>query len=583
MPETIYVPRINRLSSSLANQIAAGEVIERPASVIKELLENCLDAGASRIKIDVNKAGTQLIRVSDNGHGIHPDDLELAMERHATAKLHSESDLGAIRSLGFRGEALPSISSVAALTLTSRIATMGQAASLRVDPETGETELCPAAHPVGTTVEVRNLFYNTPARKKFLRSERTEYLHILEMVRRMALSRADVSIELRHNDQKVLHCRAVDGDPASRVAGIIGSTFINKAIAVDYVAGDMRISGWLGVGDLARSTTDRQYLYLNGRMIRDKRLNHAIRLACEGRIADGRFPSYVLYLSLDVAEADVNVHPGKYEVRFRHARDVHDFFFAGLSASLAEDQNLYPGLEPGSAVDEQYVSSANAAAPYPRRHNIVGEVRTSYGELYARRQTQLIGDKPALGQPLVQLQQGYILSQRDHETLLVNIAAAKKHIARARLISADATAALSSRPLLVPLSFSISERQITALMNLRPWLVEYALQLELAGPGSCMVRAIPSLLENADIETLLNDILALQVTELSEADIRASLVSILVDHVCDITNPNMKLDDMTNLLRQLESTGLDLSLARYAPIWTSLSSVDLDRLINADD
>jgi DNA mismatch repair protein MutL len=410
MSETNNLPRIKRLSSSLANQIAAGEVIERPASVIKELLENSLDAGASRIVIDVSKAGSQLIRVTDNGCGIHPQDLELALERHATAKLDNDSDLAAIKSLGFRGEALPSISSVADITLTSRIEVIEQAASLSFAPATGESSFKPAAHPVGTTVEVRNLFHTTPARKKFLRSERTEFLHIQEMIRKIALSCADVSIDFRHNDQKVLSCRAHSADLSGRVASLLGPSFTEKAIYLDYSAGDMHIYGWLGVGDLARSSTDRQYLYLNGRMIRDKRLNHAIRLACEGRLAEGRFPSYVVYLNLDLAAADVNVHPTKHEVRFRHARDVHDFLFAALSASMEKDQDFYPLANSDNQQNEHYSSAIDAEPGSLRRHNVAGEVRSTYGDMNAIRQTELIRDLPGLGKPLLHIQGNCLLT-----------------------------------------------------------------------------------------------------------------------------------------------------------------------------
>jgi DNA mismatch repair protein MutL len=583
MSETNNLPRIKKLSSSLANQIAAGEVIERPASVIKELLENCLDAGASQIVIDVSKAGTQLIRVSDNGCGIHPEDLQLALERHATAKLDNQSDLAAIKSLGFRGEALPSISSVAELSITSRIESLEQAATLIFDPASGESTFRPAAHPVGTTVEVKNLFHNTPARRKFLSSERTEFLHILEMVRRIALSCSAANIELRHNGQKVLSCRAQPEDLDGRVANLIGQSFINKAIALDYAAGDMQIRGWLGIGDLARSSTDKQYLYLNGRMIRDKRLNHAIRLACEGQIAEGRFPSYVLYLSLDLAAADVNVHPTKHEVRFRHARDVHDFFYAALSTAIEKDQNLYSTTEPEVREKEQYVSAVNEESQYSQRHNIAGEVRSNYGDLNANRQTELIRDIPALGKPLLQIQENYLLTQRDDVTLLINIEQAKKYIAKEKLSLSEDKASITSRPLLVPIRFSITADQENVLGTLKSQLEKYALNLELAGPSTCMVRAIPSVLENADIEMLVNDILNMNVSDVSDQLNCESIISIMINHVCDIATLFMSIDEMLNLLRQVEATGIDVKQLRYASVWRTLNTDDLDKLMKLDD
>ena len=583
MSETSNLPRIKRLSSSLANQIAAGEVIERPASVIKELLENCLDAGATQIVIDVSKAGTQLIRVSDNGCGIHPEDLQLALERHATAKLDNQSDLAAIKSLGFRGEALPSISSVAELSLTSRIESLEQAATLTFDPASGESTFRPAAHPVGTTVEVKNLFHNTPARRKFLSSERTEFLHILEMVRRIALSCSDANIELRHNGQKVLSCRAQADDLSERVASLVGQAFINKAIALDYATGDMQIRGWLGIGDLARSSTDKQYLYLNGRMIRDKRLNHAIRLACEGQIAEGRFPSYVLYLSLELTAADVNVHPTKHEVRFRHARDVHDFFYAALSSAIEKDQNLYSTTDSELREKEQSVSAVNEDSHYPRRHNISGEVRSNYGDLNARRQTELISDIPGLGKPLLQIQENYLLTQRDDVTLLINIEQAKKHIAKQKLSLSEGKTSITSRPLLVPIRFSITANQENVLGTLKSQLEKYALNLELAGPSTCMVRAIPSILENADIEMLVNDILNMNVSDVSDQLNCESIISIMINHVCDIATLFMSFDEMLNLLRQVEATGIDVKQLRYASVWRTLNIDDLDKLMKLDD
>lgn len=583
MSAIILVPRIKRLSSALANQIAAGEVIERPASVVKELLENCLDAGATRIVIDVSKAGSQLIRVTDNGHGIHPEDLQLALQRHATAKLNNHSDLAAISSLGFRGEALPSISSVAALTLTSRIAGEERAARVSMDAETGQSEFLTAAHAVGTTVEVRNLFYNTPARKKFLRSERTEYLHILEIVRRLALSRSDVDMELRHNGQKVLTCRAATTNVDVRVAGLLGRMFMSKAIPLDYCVGDMRVWGWLGVGDLARSTTDRQYLYLNGRMIRDQRLNHAIRLACEGQVASGRFPAYVLYLGMDLAAADVNVHPTKHEVRFRQARDVHDFFYAAVSTVLAEDGNMYASRRPATDAGEPPRMGAIEGPQHPQRRNIVGDVKASYGDIYARRRPDPTGNTSAFGQVIAQIQQCYILTQRGADSLLIDIEAATKHIVLTRLKTIASGGTITSRALLVPVSFTISGKQEKTLAYLAPLLETYAMHLQLAGPTSCMVRAIPTLLAYADIASLVDDLLNLNTSAIAKLDINTSLLGTMVKHAYDIPDPCMATEDMTNLLRQLANSGVDASLSRHAPVWTCLNVDNLGRLLSGNE
>jgi DNA mismatch repair protein MutL len=582
MPKAITLPRIKTLSSSLANQIAAGEVIERPASVVKELLENSLDAHATRILIEVYKAGTQLIRVSDNGCGIHPEDLELALQRHATAKIKHQSDLESIRSLGFRGEALPSISSVADISVVSRIDAMEHAALLKFSPVNDESSLTPAAHPVGTTIEVRNLFHNTPARKKFLRSERTEYLHILEMVRRVALSRADVHIELKHNDQKILSCHSQTDDLAERVSSIMGQSFMSKAIQFEYRVGDMHASGWLGVGDLARNSTDRQYLYLNGRMIKDKRLNHAIRLAAEGLIAEGRFPSYVIYLALNLSEADVNVHPTKHEVRFKHARDVHDFLFSALSSSIDNEQNLYQSMEYESV--EKDISIGSAEEDYSgKRHYVVSDIKRGYGDMRSNRQAELLDDRPALGQPLLQIHGKYLLAQREDLSLLISIDAAKKHIATMRLKSVTIDSPLTGRPLLVPIKFSITDSQEQTLGILKSSIEMFSLQLDLAGPNTCIVRVLPMLMENADIDLLVNELLQLDISKMDVQQRNQNIILTMVNHVSDIEAPVMSIDEMSTLLRQLEATGVDVNLRQFTPIWRCLSVNDLEKFLNNND
>ena len=576
MSNSSAIPRIKTLSSSLANQIAAGEVIERPASVVKELLENSLDAGAKHIVVKVEKAGTQLISVSDDGHGIHPEDLQLALQRHATAKLNSQADLTAIRSLGFRGEALPSISSVAAISLTSRIAEKEHASKLSFAPDSGLADFMPAAHAVGTTVEVRNLFHNTPARKKFLRSERTEFLHVQEMTRRLALSRFNITFSLIHNNHKVINCRAVAENKASRVGSLLGQSFINSAIEFNHSAGGMHFWGWLGTGELGRSSTDRQYLYLNGRMIRDKRLNHAIRLACEGLLEPGRFPTYVLYLEMDAGAADVNVHPSKHEVRFHQARDVHDFVYSALSRSLQLSQN------PDNRIKaETYVTIGDGNSSQSQMNNIVSDPRPAYVGKVPGRGTSLPADSLALGRMRLQIEEGFVITQRGKEFLLINVKAAQKHIAFQRFSSAQQES-ISLRPLLVPLSYEISTRQENSLLQISSLLEEFALQFELSGPGLCRVRAIPNLLTAADIASLLEDILDLQISKKSEHEIKDALIAVMLSHVSDIPNPNMHEEDVSSLLRQLENSGLDTSLKRCPPIWSTLDTDMLDRLVNAD-
>ena len=345
---------IQVLPPQLANQIAAGEVVERPASVVKELVENSIDAGATRIDIDIERGGAKLIRIRDNGCGIKKDELALALARHATSKIATLDDLEAIISLGFRGEALASISSVSRLTLTSRTAEQNEAWQAYAEGRDMDVSLKPAAHPVGTTLEVLDLFYNTPARRKFLRTEKTEFGHIDEVIRRIALARFDISINLQHNGKLVRQYRAIKpNEPRERRLGsICGTAFLQHALAISWQHGDLKIDGWVADPVGARTLTDMQYCYVNGRMMRDRLLNHAIRQAYQTQLNDDQAPAYVLYLEVDPHQVDVNVHPAKHEVRFHQARLVHDFIYQAVVTVL--QQSGAPSLPLSShQVDEQ--------------------------------------------------------------------------------------------------------------------------------------------------------------------------------------------------------------------------------------
>ena len=330
MAVTVLSQRIHKLSTALANQIAAGEVIQRPASVVKELLENSLDAGATEIKLDIKKGGRLLISIQDNGHGIHPDDLLLALAQHATSKLNSQTDLGRINTLGFRGEALSSIASVSRLKLASRIANEEHGWAIDVTQGDVLSEQAPIGMVVGTSVEVRDLFFNTPARRKFLRTDNTEFYHIREIVRRVALSRYDVSFHLKHNNKTILQCSGKQNNFAERAQAIFGKIFLANSFELNYERNGLRLWGWFGHPEIARNQVDQQYFYLNGRVIRDKQVNHAIRMASQDHLYTGKHAVYVLFLEMDVSHVDVNVHPAKHEVKFHQARDVHDFVFSAL-------------------------------------------------------------------------------------------------------------------------------------------------------------------------------------------------------------------------------------------------------------
>lgn len=357
---------IQILPARLANQIAAGEVVERPASVVKELVENSLDAGATRIDIDIEKGGSKMIRIRDNGKGIVKDELGLALSRHATSKIHTLDDLEAIVSLGFRGEALASISSVSRLTITSRTVAQEQAWSAYAEGRDMAVTTKPAAHPVGTTVEVLDLFFNTPARRKFLRTEKTEFGHIDELLKRIALSRFDVAINVRHNGKMIRQYRAsqTDAQRERRLAAVCGQGFVQHALAVKLDYGDLTLSGWISSPEGARSQGDLQYCYVNGRMMRDKLINHAIRQGYESSLRSDQFAGYALFIEIDPHQVDVNVHPAKHEVRFHQARLVHDFIYQAISDSLQQAAQL-PYVDDVDETEASIIGNANETPDFP--------------------------------------------------------------------------------------------------------------------------------------------------------------------------------------------------------------------------
>ena len=378
MSDAGQVPRIHRLSAALANQIAAGEVIERPASVVKELLENSLDAAASEIEIIIEKAGNRLIRVRDNGQGIHADDLVLALDRHATSKLHTCSDLEQIVSLGFRGEALPSIASVSRLSITSRSIGAENAWTVVCDGPDQPSVPVPTAHPTGTSVDVQDLFFNTPGRRKFLKSGKTEFLHIQSLIRRLALSRHGVGFRCQHNGYPVCHYIAAGNSPEQRFIDVCGKAFFRQALSLDYEREGMHLWGWTGVADSARSQSDQQFFFLNGRIVHDKHVNHAVRMAYQDLIYADRYPVYVLYLEMDPAAVDVNVHPTKHEVRFREPRNVHDFIYSGMHKVLTTTAHGGSGLPGDRIPTNQARDYRQAGTTGPQAGCNLGETVLSY-------------------------------------------------------------------------------------------------------------------------------------------------------------------------------------------------------------
>ena len=617
------LPRIQLLSPRLANQIAAGEVVERPASVIKELLENSLDAGARRIDVEVEQGGIKLLRVRDDGGGIPPDDLPLALARHATSKIRDLEDLERVMSLGFRGEALASISSVARLTLTSRTADADQAWQVETEGRDMEARVQPAAHPVGTSVEVRDLFFNTPARRKFLRAEKTEFDHLQEVIKRLALARFDVAFHLRHNGKTIfaLHEARDAISRARRVATVCGPAFLEQALPIEVERNGLHLWGWVGLPTFSRSQADLQYFYVNGRMVRDKLVAHAVRQAYRDVLYNGRHPTFVLFFEVDPAVVDVNVHPTKHEVRFRDSRMVHDFLYGTLHRALGEvrpeDQLAAPaateavvrpsGLAAGEFGPQGEMSlAANVLeqpaaeptwrppaggyqAPRPQPVVPIAEAQGVYREYFAPLPAasapvvlpESQGDVPPLGYALAQLKGIYILAENAQGLVLVDMHAAHERITYERLKVAMASEGLKGQPLLVPESIAVSQREADCAEEHGEWFRRLGFELQRLGPETLAIRQIPALLKQAEASQLVRDVLS-DLLEYGTSDrIQAHLNELLGTMACHgavRANRRLTQPEMNALLRDMEHTERSGQCNHGRPTWTQLGLDDLDKL-----
>jgi DNA mismatch repair protein MutL len=621
--------RIELLSPRLANQIAAGEVVERPASVIKELLENSLDSGARRIDVDVEQAGIKLLRVRDDGSGISADDLPLALARHATSKIRDLEDLERVMSLGFRGEALASISSVARLTLTSRTRGAEQAWQVETEGRDMAPRVQPAAHPVGTSVEVRDLFFNTPARRKFLKAEKTEFDHLQEVIKRLALARFDVAFHLRHNGKSILNLHEAHDDTARarRVAAVCGAGFLEQALPIEVERNGLHLWGWVGLPTFSRSQADLQYFYVNGRAVRDKLVAHAVRQAYRDVLFNGRHPTFVLFFEVDPAVVDVNVHPTKHEVRFRDGRMVHDFLYGTLHRALGdvrpEDQLAAPaavagmvrptGLEAGefgpqgemrlaaqlleqpqAQPDLTAAGSGGGAGfqyqyrPQPSQVLPAAEARSAYSEFFAPLPQadapglpDSQGDIPPLGYALAQLKGIYILAENAQGLVLVDMHAAHERIMYERLKIAMASEGLSGQPLLVPESLAVSQREADCAEEHVGWFQRLGFELQRLGPETLAIRQIPALLKQAEANRLVQDVLA-DLMEYGTSDrIQAHLNELLGTMACHgaiRANRRLALPEMNGLLRDMENTERSGQCNHGRPTWTQLGLDDLDKL-----
>ncbi len=578
MAELKVPARVHRLTITLANQIAAGEVVERPASVVKELLENSLDAGASEIAIDVERGGARLIRVRDNGEGIHREDLVLALDRHATSKITTLDDLEHVASLGFRGEALPSIASVSRFSLASRCE--GAEPGWRVLAEGGppQAEPEPVPHPVGTTVEARDLFFNTPARRKFLRSERTEFGHLQEVVRRIGLSRFDLAIRLTHDQRNVLSLRPGSDGPgrSRRLAVVCGSTFDQYAVAVESEAVGLRLWGWIGAPDYSRSQADIQYFFLNGRIVRDKLLSHAVRQACQDVLQQGRHPAYVLYLELDPTQTDVNVHPTKHEVRFRDGRLVHDFLFRSLARVLNPGASSELALADTVPATKVFAGSPRPGSPGPGR---VREAVDNYAALArGTRQGDVAGSEASpLGLALGQLHGRYLLARNRAGLVLLDMTTARQRLTQARLRAALSAGEVKSQPLLVPISFALPAGLAGVVEEQRAFLGRLGFDLIRNGPESVAVHRMPALLRDAEPEPLVRTLLMALAkqgqNEPAGGELEALLVS-LTAHA-STTQRDQTPEELDGLLRQVEQ---EHALSAEMPVWVQLTERDLEGL-----
>jgi len=604
---------IRPLPPELINQIAAGEVIERPASVVKELVENSIDAGARRIEVDIEQGGVRLIRVRDDGGGIPRDELPLAVASHATSKIGSFDDLERVASMGFRGEALASVSSVARFSLTSRQA--GDDSAWRIEVDGGRMqEARPAQHPQGTTIEVRDLFYNVPARRKFLRAERTEFAHIDDLLKSLALAREGVDIRLSHNGKPVRLLKPARDENAAlaRVAEVLGPEFPGQALRVEHEAAGMRLSGWVGLPTASRSQADQQYFYVNGRLVRDRVVAHAVRQAYADVLFHGRHAVFVLFLELDPAGVDVNVHPAKSEVRFREQRLIHDFLFRTLHEALAHTR---AGLA-GAAIDAppspvaampamgSFAPPAATAQPWPQASSqsrlslgVRDEPLAGYATLFGAPASAALptaswtppatseGDEaagvPPLGYAIAQLKNIYVLAENAHGMVLVDMHAAHERITYEKLKNGRVTANLRSQMLLVPLSIAVSAKEAAAAEEHADALGEWGLELSRSGPGGVVVRRIPSLLEGADVSQLTRDVLAELAQHGSSRrleELENELLSTMACHGSVRAGRRLGIPEMNALLREMEATERSGQCNHGRPTWVQLSLGELDRL-----
>ena len=576
----IRIVPIRKLPSALVDQIAAGEVVERPASVVKELLENSLDAGARHIDIDIEGGGAALIRILDDGSGIAADELALAVQRHATSKIATVDDLAAITSLGFRGEALPSIGSVSRMRVASRREGASQAVEIRVDGgEVGEIK--PSAQPRGTLIEVRDLFFNIPARRKFLRAESTEWGHIARLVERFALVRFDVAFRLRHGGRVLLDAPLTTSSEGrrARVASILGNEFVANAIEFERRSGSVSLHGWLGQPQAARVSSDHQYAYVNGRTVRDRLLASAVRLGYRDVLYHGRQPAYLVYLELDPSWVDVNAHPQKLEVRFRDSRQIHDFVFRSVHSALGVPAGVAAPTADATAALGIPARGVNTSAPTTASFPL--ETVDAVAELFAAGVSEPQAVEPGeLGTAIAQLHGVYILSQSRSGLVLVDAHAAHERVLYEKLKLTQGDRAASQRLL--------EARVVDVAPHVTEFFDSHAAEFERAGfeidviaPGKLAVRAVPGLLAQEDPAPLIRDVLQDLADERGAHHLDGTVNALLGNIACRSAikaNRRLTLPEMNALLREMEATERAGQCNHGRPTWATLSLAQLDQL-----
>lgn len=595
---------IQPLPDQLISQIAAGEVVERPSAVVKELLENALDAGATQITVRLEEGGVKRVAITDNGRGIAAEQLPLALARHATSKIASLADLESVGTLGFRGEALASIAAVAILTLTSRNADAAHAWQI----DGTNLQVTPSSGAIGTTVDVQDLYFNTPARRKFLKSEQTEFGHCAEVVKRIALSRPDVAFSLSHNGKTIEHWNV--SEFGKRSMHILGNEFAQARLPLEEAAGPLRLHGFIGLPTASKARADAQYFYVNGRFVRDKLLTHAVRAAYQDVLHGDRYPSYALHLDLDPALVDVNVHPAKIEVRFRDSRAVHQFVFHAVSRALAQtsatSSGMVPAPQPSSSSnlpwmrEQQQTSFGTQLAP----HYGVAQTTEQYGALFssvaaatatAQRSAEAsafsIASAPAasplpsgefpLGFALAQLHGIYILAQNVKGLALIDMHAAHERILYEQFKKSLDDNAVQVQPLLIPLTFYADAVEVGTVEENQDTLQALGFDIAVLSPTTLAIRAIPTLLQSADAQALARDVLR-DIREFGGSRVlverRNELLGTLACHTAVRANRLLTVPEMNALLRQMEETERADQCNHGRPTWVQLALTDLDKL-----